>query len=345
MKGKKIGIRDVARKAGVSITTVSRALNGYDDVSEKTKERVFKVAEELNYIPDVNARSLGGIAPTVMALLLSGLAEKDDSGFIFELIRSMHNVSLEHNCEFIILTTDTQNQYANSYLNLCDRRNVNGVLIAGLKDDDPYLRELVDSKIPSVLVDVMLQGRNVFSITIDNERASYEAVRYLVELGHKKIAMMNGKESAEVSRIRKKGYLQALRNSGISLDASWIYDGNFIEETAYAKTKIMLEDHPDVTAIFCASDVMAIGVIEALKSFGKRVPEDISVVGFDDMPAARLAYGGITTVKQSFYEMGVMGAEALYQMIVNDQQSSEYVYAPYRLIKRKTTAVLKESRL
>lgn len=336
MSGKRVGIRDVAREANVSITTVSRALNGYDDVNAETKKRILEVVNRLNYAPNANARSLGGMAPTVIALLLSGLSKRDESGFVFGLISGMHKVASEHNCEFIILTTDARTQNVTGYLQLCRQRNVDGVLISGLNNSDPYYNELMDSEIPCVVVEGEFYSHNVCGISIDNEMASYEAVRYLAELGHTKIAMMNGKQSADVSIRRQKGYFQALRNSGIELDESWVYDGNYLEETAYEQAKKMLLEHPDMTAVFCASDLMAIGTIDAIKASGRRVPEDISVIGFDDIPLARYVEGGLTTIKQSFYEFGVKGGEALYQMIEN-KKSYKHIYAPYSFVKRNTT--------
>lgn len=341
MKEKKVGIRDVAREAGVSITTVSRALNGYADVNEETRKRILEVVKRLNYAPNVNARSLGGIAPTVIALLLSGLSKKDDSGLVFGLISGMHRAAADHNCEFIILTTDARIQNEMGYLQLCRHKNVDGVLISGLNNNDPYYKELMNSEIPCVVIEGEFYSQNVCGLSIDNEMASYEAVRYLVELGHRKIAMMGGKTSADVSVRRQKGYIQALRNSGIDSDTAWIYDGNYLEEDAKIQAERMLMEHPDVTAVFCASDLMAIGTIEAIRSSGRRVPDDISVIGFDDIPLARYVEGGLTTIRQSFYDMGIKGAETLYEMIVNGK-SYHHIYAPYQFIKRKTTAPLKE---
>jgi LacI family transcriptional regulator len=146
---------------------------------------------------------------------------------------------------------------------------------------------------------------------------------------------MNGKASADVAIRRQKGYRQALRNSGIDLDDSWIYDGQFLKEEAYEQAKRMLSEHPDMSAVFCASDLMAIGVIEAIKEKGLRVPEDISVIGFDDIPLARYIEGGLTTIRQPFYDMAVKGVEALYQMVTN-KKSYDHIYAPYELVKRKT---------
>lgn len=341
MKEKKVGIKDVAREAGVSITTVSRALNGYDDVNEETRKRIFEVVKRLNYAPNVNARSLGGIAPTVIALLLSGLMKKDDSGLVFGLISGMHRAAADHNCEFIILTTDAKIQNEMGYLQLCRHKNVDGVLISGLNTDDPYYKELMNSEIPCVVIEGEYYSQNVCGLSIDNEMASYEAVRYLVELGHRKIAMMRGKPSADVSSRRQKGYEQALRNSGIEIDENWIYEGNFLEEDAKIQAVRMLEEHPDVTAVFCASDLMAIGTIDAIKESGRRVPEDISVIGFDDIPLASYVEGGLTTIRQSFYDMGVQGTKVLYDMIKNGK-TYQHVYAPYKFVKRCTAGPIKK---
>jgi len=343
MSKNRVGIKDVAREAGVSITTVSRALNGYSDVNADTKERILEIVKQLHYVPDQNARSLGGISSTVMALLVSGLYERDDSGNVYATISSMHKVAEEHHCDFIILTTNSEKQNNTSYVDLCRDKAVDGVFMIGLNTSDPYYKELMNSEIPCVVAEWVQSGQNTCGVSVDNRRAAKEAVEHLLSLGHTRIAMINGKASAEVSAYRRSGYEQALREAGIEPDPSWIYDGRYLEEEAAQKTRQLLSEHPDVTGIFCASDVMAIGVIKALNAAGRSVPEDVSVVGFDDIPLAAYVNGGLTTVRQSFYEIGLRGAEALYQMITRGKEY-KHIDVPYEFVVRHTTDVPRRGR-
>lgn len=337
---KRTGIRDVAKAAGVSITTVSKALNGYSDVNPETKKRIQETAKRLNYVPDVNARSLGGISKKTLAFLVSGLVEKDESGFVYGLISGMYQASMEHNFNFIILTTNAALQSEMSYIQLCRQQNIDGVLVSGLNNNEPYYKELMSSEIPCVVVEGEYKSRNVCGISIDNARAAYDAVHYLIGEGHHKIVMMNGKETATVSQRRKKGYLQAMAEAGLETDELWIENGEFDEQVAYEKTFRLLENCPGLSAVFCASDLMAVGVIQALNEKGLSVPEDVSVIGFDDIPTAKYINGGLTTISQSPYEIGKSGGSVLYHMISEGREYS-HVYVDYRFIKRATTSPCK----
>lgn len=337
----KASIRDVAREAGVSITTVSRALNGYSDVNAETKKRIEEVAERLNYAPNLEARSMGGMKTKNLAFLVSGLHPSEPSGFVFGILSGLYQTSLERNYEFMLLTTTRAKQREMNYIQLCRQRNIEGVIISGLTVDDPYYSELVNSEIPCVVVDTELSGKKVCTISIDNVQASKEAVKHLIELGHKKIAMVNGKSTASVSRQRYVGYAQALKEAGMEIDPEYINIGNFDEEEAYEVTLEFLKRHPEVTGIFCASDVMAIGALKAAEQLGRKVPEDLSVVGFDDIPAAKYVHGGVTTISQSPYMMGKLGGEALVNMI-ETQSFTPHINLPYEFIKRSTTAALND---
>lgn len=332
---KKASIRDVAKEAGVSITTVSRALNGYSDVSEATKEKIKKVVEKLNYAPNINARSLGGKSTSVLAFLVSGLQPREESGFVFGIISGLYQTAIEHNYEFILLTTDGVRQKELNYIQLCRQKNIEGVLISGLTTEDPYYTELVHSEIPCVVLDMEIEGDNTCSLSIDNEKAAYEAVTYLLKNGHRKIAMINGKQTAVVSKQRFNGYKKALHEFNEEICIEYIYWSDFTKEKAYEDTIQLLEKHPEITAIFSASDVMAIGVIEAIKKLGKKVPQDISVVGFDDIPVAPYINGGITTISQSPYDMGKYGGEALVSMI-EEKKNTKHIIVPYHFVSRNT---------
>ncbi len=332
------GIKDVAREAGVSITTVSKALNGYSDVKPETKKRIQQIAQRLNYMPDANARSLGGKARKNLAYLVSGLAKQDESGFVYGMLSGMYQASLDHQFDFIILTTNAAKQGELSYIQLCRQKNIDGVLVSGLNINEPYYRELMNSEIPCVVMEGEYKSKNVCGLSIDNARAAYDVTHYLIGMGHKKIALMNGKSTATVSQRRLKGYLQAMAEAGLETGEAWVENGEFDEDEAYRATFRLLDNCLGVTAIFCSSDLMAIGVLRALKERGLKVPEDISVIGFDDIPVARYINGGLTTVAQDPYEMGRIGGEILYHMIT-DKKEYGHVYVPYQFVKRNTVKV------
>ncbi|MDE7312428.1 MAG: LacI family transcriptional regulator [Eubacterium sp.] len=333
----KISIRDVAREVGVSITTVSRALNGYSDVSEKTKKKILEAVERLDYAPDANARSMGGKAEKTIALLTSELGKRDENGFLYGFINGMFQQCSDQGCEFMLLVTNAVKQEKLSFAQLCKKKNFNGVVVSGLRTDDPYYKEVLESDLPCALMDMKVSGKHKCSITIDNVRASREAVEYLIRSGHENIGMLNGKKMSDVSGERYGGYVAALLNAKIPLRLDYMRYGDFLEDTAFVQAKKLMEEHPEITALFCASDMMAIGAIRALEELGLRVPEDVSVLGFDDIPIAKYVYKGITTVRQFPIEMGRAGGEAVYKMLMGEPVESE-LQLPYELVVRGTTA-------
>jgi LacI family transcriptional regulator len=337
----KISIKDVAKDVGVSITTVSRALNGYSDVSEKTKEKILEAVERLNYAPDINARSLGGKADTTIALLTSALQETDEIGLVYGLIFGLFQQCSEQGCEFMLLVTNKAKQEKLSFLQLCKKKNLSGVVVSGLRTDDSYYHEILSSSIPCALVDMRVSAKNKCSITIDNVHAAKEAVEYLIGLGHRKIAMVNGSETAQVCAERYSGYVSALEEIGAAVCKEYLCHSDFIEETAFKKTQKLLVQYPEITAFFCASDMMAIGVVKAAQAMGMRVPEDISVVGFDDIPIAGYIYNGITTVRQSPAVMGRAGGEAVWRMLKAEPVGKEIILS-HELIIRGTTAKVRD---
>lgn len=333
----KVSIRDVAKEVGVSITTVSRALNGYSDVSEKTKQKILEAVERLDYAPDANARSMGGKAEPTIALLTSELKTRDENGFVYGMINGLYQQCSVNSCEFMLLVTDSVKQEKLSFLQLCKKKNLSGAVVTGLRTGDPYYKEIMDSDIPCVLIDIKASGKNKCNVTIDNVRASRQAVEYLIGLGHSKIGMLNGQKIADVSGERYAGYVDALLHAKIPLCLDYMCYGDFVEDTAFARTKELLQKHPEITALFCASDMMAIGAIRAIEELGLRVPEDVSVVGFDDIPIAKYVYKGITTIRQFPIEMGRAGGEAVFQMLQGGHVEKELVL-PHELVVRGTTA-------
>lgn len=339
---KKVSIKDVAKEVGVSVTTVSRALNGYSDVSEKTREKVQETAKQMNYAPDASARSLGGKADTTIALLTSGLKESDENGFVYGLINGLFQECSEQGCEFMLLATDKAKQEKLSFLQLCKKKNLSGIVVTGLTTDNPYYREALESSIPCAIIDMKVSGTNKCNVTIDNIGAAKEAVSYLTSLGHREIGMINGRRSADVCGERYSGYVAALLEEQIPLKLEYTVYCDFSEEIAFEKVRELLNQQPEITALFCASDVMAIGAIRAIEAMGRRVPEDISVIGFDDIPIAQYVYKGITTIRQSPSQMGSAGGKAVWKMIHGETVGPEIIL-PHTLVIRGTTDFLHKS--
>ena len=334
-------IHDVAKACNVSITTVSKALNDYTDVKESTKENILKVAKSLNYVPNTSARSLGGIRQKTIALLISSLGQRDESGYIYELISSIYNVCTKKGYEFILLATDSLKQREMTFFELCMHKNLDGAVIIGLHTNDAYYEELVESPIPCALIDMNVTGENICLISVDNKKAAFDAVSHLIKTGRTEIAMINGKATAQVSKERFEGYKSALEANGIPLNLSYVVETDFSAKDALNKTRQLLADHKNIDALFCASDLLAFGALTVANELGVKVPEALSIVGFDNIFTSRYAFGGLTTVGQNHYKIGTHAAECVIDM-VEDKDVPKRMHVNHELVIRNTTVQLEQ---
>lgn len=330
-------IKDIAKAAGVSVTTVSRALNGYSDVSEKTRRKIQALAKELNYSPNTLARGLVMNVSKTIGLLVSGLNRESEKDLIILSILSGVNESVsENHYDLIVFNTSSTKQREKTYTQLCRERRVDGVIIQGIKTDDPYLQEVVESDIPCVLIDIPAHSHNVGYVSTDNVAGAKKAVEHLIELGHKNIAMINGHSKAFVSQRRLEGYLQALKEHGLTINHDWIYDGQFAEEPAAEAAKQLFANHKEVTAVFCASDLMALAALKTASALGLKVPEDISIIGYDDIMLASYSNPPLTTVSQNFFQLGYQAAHLLVNML-EGKSEPQIVTLGNKLVTRGST--------
>lgn len=315
-------IKDIARAAGVSVTTVSRGLNGYSDVSEKTRKKILRIAKELNYSPNTLARSLVMNKSKTFGLLVSGLNQSSAKDNItFDILAGINKFVGESGYDIVLFSTTSTKQREKTYTQLCRERRVDGVIIQGIRTDDPYLKEVVESDIPCVLIDIPLTSLSVGYVTTDNILGSKKAVRHLIQMGHTRIAFINGHDFAFVSQQRLKGYEEALKEASIPINQEWIGNGEFSEEAAERVTLKLLETHPEITAVFCASDLMALGVLRATRKLGIDVPDELSIIGFDDIILASYVTPSLTSIAQDTFQMGYEAANLLVSILENEAAS------------------------
>lgn len=331
---KRVSIRDVAKAAGVSITTVSKALNNYPDVNEQTKKRIQELVEKMNYVPDTAGRSMGGITQPVIGLLINNLMPTDPSGAVYSHLSGVCHVCKDYNIDFLLITTDLESQLQLPLKRLCLSKGLTGLVCSGFRPSDPYVSQMGGIDIPCVCIDLKAGTPSVLEVTIDNVRAADEAVSFLIHNGRKEIAMLAGQPEIEVVHLRTKGYQNALTRAKQRLRSHRILDADFNQELAYQKAKRLLLEDPAVDAFFCASDIMALGVCHAIEDVGKCVGGDISVVGFDDIPIARYLYGGITTIRQDFYNMGYTAGRLVCEKITSDSSAVTETRLLYELVVR-----------
>jgi len=334
-------LKDISKHTGYSITTVSRALNGYFDVNEETRKRILQAAEELNYSPNLSARNLVNQGSKTIGILINDLkVESAKDNFMFKNLCGISDLLGETDFEFVLLSTTTTKQKNKNLQQIVAERQLAGIIIEGLKTDDPYIMEIKECNIPAVLIDIPIEGENIKYVTSNQLESVKHAVKYLHRLNHRNIAYMNGTSNTHVSKIRTYSYLQALEELGIVPNPDYMVDGNFTEEGAKKAALPLLLSHPEVTAIFCASDVMALGVLSCARELGIKVPEQLSIIGFDNILISEYVYPPLTTVSQFPYEMGKAAAHMLVGLINGVVTEESFIEIKNELIIRGTTAPL-----
>lgn len=330
-----VTIKDIAKAAGVSVTTVSRALNGYRDIRPDTRKRVIQIAEELNYRPSGIARSLVMKRSQTIGLIVSEMTRsRMGHHFLFDVICGVNDRARALGYDLILATTSSDEQHVVPYMELCHRRHLDGVIMLGVRTNDPYLHEVLQSSIPCVLIDVPVSGKKCSYVTLDNREGARQAVAHLLRDGHRRIGFINGHREAFVSEERLQGYRHAMAEAGLAHE-EWVFHGDFDEASGSEGARRLLQQHPDLTALFCASDLMAIGAMRELKAMGKRMPQDVSVIGFDNIDLAHYVTPTLSTVHQPRYQFGTQAMDVIVNLL-NGEEVEPVVLAPEILIRESS---------
>ncbi len=334
---KKANIYVIAKQAGVSKSTVSRVLNDKPNVSAETRRKVLRVIEKFNYRPNSSAKSLATSKTKTIGLVVSDITDP----FFAEFVKGAEAKVIEEDYNMMLSNTHWVVEEELKYMRMFQEGRVDGILmISGPngKSDD-YLNSLATKETPIVLIDRKVKNKDIPKINVNNFNAAYKGTKYLLELGHKKVAFVKGTDIAasNASEDRTEGYKKALSDFGI--EDELIFSGNFDRETAYQITFQILKQYQDVTAVFYASDVMAVGGIKAIKELELRIPQDVSIIGCDDLELASLVDPPLTTLKQPRYKMGYLGMERLINKLEGreDKFNNDMVFE-MELIKRASTA-------
>jgi LacI family transcriptional regulator len=302
-----VTIRDVARLAGVAPITVSRVVNNLPGVSLSTRERVSKAIAELNYVPNAMAKSLRSQQSRTIALVLTDITNP----FWTTVARGVEDTAARKGYNVIFCNTDEDLQKEANYLNILLQRRVDGMIVAPSSNDKDYLLSLKRHNVPCVLVDRRVNGFTADVVRSDSRQGARLLTQHLIDLGHRRIALLTGPSKVFTSRERLAGYLETLKKNNMQVDGDLIKEGMFEEEGGFQYTRELLGCEPHPTAIFAANLSIAIGALRALREAGLRVPEDMGLVCFDDLPQASLIYPFLTVWAQRPYAMGVAAAELL----------------------------------
>lgn len=334
-----VTIRDVASHCGVSISTVSRALNKYTDISHETKERVLASVEELGYIPNIIGRGLSSKNSKGIGFIVSGLLDINRHDNQWSLIlQGIYKFALEKGLEVSIYTNDSSVGNQRTYEQFCRERSLAGAVLCGITTKDAYFRTLMATEIPCVLIDVPIVGKQTGCVSIDNVEASRDIAEYLISLNHSKFLIIAGKKDAAVTLERIAGTNASFSDHNIKLTNEIVEYCDFNEAMAYDAVMKHLKTYgkTQTDAFICMSDVMALGVLRAIADCGYSVPEDFSVTGFDDIAIAQYARPALTTVRQDATASGYQGARLLKKIIENPE-NAKHVFLPHQLIVRDST--------
>lgn len=332
-----ITIKDVARAANVAVSTASYALNGSDKVSEQTREKVLNAARELNYTPNNAARNLKTRKTDLIGLFVHSI----NGPFYDKLIKGIQDVVNLKEYELIIFC-DSGQKPGTSY-NFLSERRVDGAIIISPNITDEQVLNLANKKLPMVVLDRKITANNLCSVLVDNRKGTQDAVKHLINLGNKKIGFISGPENSFDNNERLKGYIDTLKSNSIELVDKYILKGKFTEESGYEVVKKYLSENKDIpTAFFSSNDEMAVGAIKAFQENGIRVPEDVAIVGFDDILIASYIQPKLTTVRRPMYELGSFSAHMLISMLAGKPMNSSLVLSTELVVRESCGSILKK---
>jgi LacI family transcriptional regulator len=329
----KVTIVEVAEKAGVSLGTVSRVMNNDSHVAPETRERVSAVMREMGYVANRQARGLKGSRTNVIGVLAPDLG----TGYIGEILHGIDAELALHRFDLMLFTTHrTAIKEANYVANMVQGM-VDGLLVVLPRNPADYTGTLTSRNFPFVLIDHQGTGNPCPAVGATNWQGGYNATEYLIKLGHKRIGFITGSMDLGAAIDRLEGYKSALQVHHMPYDPQLIYEGTFFQPDGYAGGSALLNLKDPPTAIYASNDVMAMGAMDAIRSRGLRIPEDVSIIGFDDIPQAAMVRPALTTVRQPLEEMGRLATQMLIDQLKNPEKEIGRIELPTQLIIRDST--------
>lgn len=323
-------IRDVAKLAGVSTATVSRVLNEQGVVNDETKEKVLDAIEKLNYKPNTIAKNFRQNKTDSIIVVVPDITNT----FFSKIFLGMQEIANQNGYNLFLCNTNNDVEKELQYIKFTERRGADGIIFLTARVNYSSILEL-NRICPVVIACEYIDNLDIPTVSIDNFKAAYEATEYLIRLGHKKIAYINGPKGIVLSRDRLRGYKAALQRYGIDVDNNLVFDGDFYYESGYKQaSKVLL--NKGVSAVFTASDDMAAGFIRYCIDNKIRVPEDISVIGFDNIKLATIIKPELTTIAQPMYEIGKTSMDMLIKLIRGEEVENKNIVLKHQLIERES---------
>jgi DNA-binding LacI/PurR family transcriptional regulator len=336
---KKVTSQMVAERAGVSRTTVSFVLNKVEgiQISEETRLRVLKAARDLGYVPNASAQALVGQRTKIIGLVLTRSPSHITSdAFLTQVLNGLMEVTRRHKMRLLLEVVEDLH-HREAYMELAWSKRIDGILLSGPRFDDEALHALEEDGFPAVLLG-QLPGSSFPSVDVDNTAAAEKAVAHLVRLGHRRIACItHAQPQYTTTNQRLEGYHKALAAAGIPYDEELVRYGDFSPESGYQEMVSLLAGDKHIDAVFAASDVVAMGVMGAIREAGLSIPGDIAVVGFDDVPMARYVDPPLTTIHLPAIELARTAGEMIIPLTDGHQPEKTHVVLDTELVVRKSS--------
>ncbi|MGE5204229.1 MAG: LacI family DNA-binding transcriptional regulator [Chlamydiota bacterium] len=334
-ESKRVTMRQIAARARVSVGTVSHVINNTAGVREPVRRRVLEAIERLGYQPSLLARGLRRNQTTIIGVIIPDISNP----FFPLVVRGVEDIAYQNSYRLMLCNADNDAQKEQVYFDELRAYRMAGLIVIPSADS-----RLVTAaggaagELPVICLDRCPEGWTGDSVTVDNTEGAYQAARYLVALGHRRIAAITGQLHVTSAVERLKGIKQALRDSAITIAPEYIQEGRFDRLSGYEKGLMLLQFSPRPTAIFAANDLVALGVLSALRELGLRCPEDVSLVGFDDLELASFTNPALTTVAQPAYQMGARAAALLFERLSGEDIPPQRIVMETALKVRGSTA-------
>ncbi|QCX33231.1 LacI family transcriptional regulator [Caloramator sp. E03] len=325
-------IEEVAKEAGVSVATVSRVLNNKSPVSINARIKVENAIKKLKYEPNMLGRNLRRSESRMILALLPSISNP----FYASIIQGIEDIAVENNYGVLLCETSSKSEREMLYFNLLKQKLADGVISLDPTIDKNNLKE-IGIRYPFIQCCEYDEDLNIPYVAIDNKLAAYKAVKHLISIGHKNIALINSDEKFLYARLRKEGYIEALQENNIEVDEKLMINCDLDFESGKKAMKQLLKSNESLTAVFAVADILAIGAIKAIKEANYRVPDDIAVVGFDNIPMANMIDPALTTIAQPMYQIGCTACKMLIKKINNKDETIENSILGFELIIREST--------
>ncbi len=330
-----VTIHDVAKKAGVSTTTVSHVINQTRFVSEAAARRVQRAMRELHYQPNAIARSLRRKHTRTLGLILPD----SSNPFFAEVARGVEDFAFRQGYNVLFGSSDSDLEKENAYLRVFIEKQVDGLIFVAAGESTRNIQQFQTEHLPLVVVDREFKNVVADYVVADNRRGGFLATEHLIQLGHRVIACIAGPSTVTPSADRVTGYRDALQAHHLSFNSKLVRRGDFQASSGFAAAQFFLRQKPRPSAIFACNDLMALGALGAIYNAGLRVPDDMAIVGFDDIALASYTSPPLTTIQQPKYEMGQLAAQILLERITTKKKIGVQRHLlPTRLVVRESTA-------